>query len=66
MALNLDLQKVYEVLQVEGPFVHAIDTVFKEAGVRTCEDLIGAKARIESGDIAGLQPGLSEIGRAHV
>ena len=59
MALNLDLQKVYEVLQVEGPFVHAIDTVFKEAGVRTCEDLIGAKARIESGNIAGLQPGLS-------
>ena len=54
MALNLDIQKIYEVLEVEGPFVHAVDTVFKEAGVRTCEGLIGAKARIESGNIAGL------------
>lgn len=60
MALNLDIQKVYEVLQVVGPFVHAVDTVFKEAGIRTCEDLVAAKARIENGNIAGLQPALSE------
>ena len=58
MALNLDIQKVYEVLQVEGPFVHAVDTVLKQAGIRTCEDLVGAKARIESSNIEGLPSAL--------
>ena len=56
MALNLDIQKVYEVLQVEGPF--AVDVVLKQAGIRTCEDLIGAKARIESSNIEGLPSAL--------
>ena len=60
MVLNINLVKVYEVLDIQGPFVPAVDDVFKEAGIRSSEDVIAAKDGIKSGSSAGLPPGYSQ------